>query len=85
MNVEKHFSNMCKRGRRWGKFRKDGGVNLEGIRYDTKAKLRPKVKMCEKIGLVIEKANVLRTSEKMAVNLRVCFEGINLLKITIGA
>ena len=55
------------------------------IRYDTKAKLRPKVKMCEKIGLVIEKANALRTSEKMAVNLRVCFEGINLLKITIGA
>ena len=55
------------------------------LRYDTKAKLRPKVKMCEKIGLVIEKANVLRTSEKMAVNLRVCFEGINLLKITIGA
>ena len=55
------------------------------LRYDTKAKLRPKVKMCEKIGLVIEKANALRTSEKMAVNLRVCFEGINLLKITIGA
>ena len=58
---------------------------MDTMRYDTKAKFRSKVKTCEKIRLVLESANALKITENVALNLRVCFEGINLLKITIGA